>query len=199
MRGRLFTATEAAALTRLPLKAVNNAIDKQIVPTVETTVGEAVRRLRVAGLLALLLERQLSSYLLPSKRRMLYQSIEDGPYLKRLSAGVLNIDLTQPRRELVGALRALRRTRTLVSEDAEVLGGEPIFAGTRIPVHVVAKMLGEGVAEANVREAYPRLTSEMVWLAPLYAAAYPLRGRPRKSKSSDLVPKRTVRKPLKSP
>ena len=32
---------------------------------------------------------------------------------------------------------------------------------------------------AELRQAYPRLTAQMVQLAPLYAAAYPPRGRPR--------------------
>jgi len=199
MGGRLFTPTEAAALTQLPLKAVNNAIDKEIVPTVETKVGDAARRLQVTGLLALALERRLSSYLLPRKRRMLFRLIEARPYLKRSRAGVLKIDLREPRRQLAAALRGLRRSWALITEDTEVLGGEPVFAGTRIPVHVVAKMLAEGATEASLREAYPRLRVEMIRLAPLYAAAYPLRGRPRKSSSSDLAPKRIVRRPLKSP
>jgi uncharacterized protein (DUF433 family) len=199
MGGRLFTPTEAAALTRLPLKAVNNAIDKQIVPTVESRGGDAARRLRVTGLLALALERRLSSYLVPGKRRILFRFIEARPYLKRSSAGLLKIDLSEPRQQLAAALRALRRSRTLITEDTEVLGGDPVFAGTRVPVHVIAKMLAEGASEADLREAYPRLTAEMLRLAPLYATAYPLRGPPRKSRLSDLAPKRTIRRPLKSP
>jgi uncharacterized protein (DUF433 family) len=198
MSQRWFTATEAAALTQLPLKAVNNAIDKRLVPTAEVRGEDAGRRLRVTGLLALTLERQLSSFLLPAIRRRLFRLVEARPYLKRASKGALRIDLREPRRELAVALRSLRRSRILVAEDPEALGGDPTFKGTRIPVHVVAKLIDEGATEADLREAYPRLTAEMLRLAPLYAAAYPLRGRPRKSSASDSVPRRIVRRPLKS-
>ena len=37
---RWFTATEAAALTRLSLQTVNNAIDKRLVPTAEVARGD---------------------------------------------------------------------------------------------------------------------------------------------------------------
>jgi hypothetical protein len=38
---------------------------------------------------------------------------------------------------------------------------------------------GAGQQAAELIESYPRLTAEMIQLAPVYAAAYPLRGRPR--------------------
>src|SRR5690242_3453033 len=69
MSRRYFTATEAAALTQLPLKAVNNAIDKQFVPAADGRGTDAGRRLRVSGLLALTLERELSAYLFPAMRK----------------------------------------------------------------------------------------------------------------------------------
>jgi hypothetical protein len=39
----------------------------------------------------------------------------------------------------------------------------------------------DGATEEQLKEGYPRLTRQMIRLAPLYAAAYPLRGRPRQS------------------
>jgi hypothetical protein len=47
-------------------------------------------------------------------------------------------------------------------------------------VHLIAAILAQGDTEEGILEDYPRLTAEMVRLAPIYAAAYPLRGRPRK-------------------
>jgi hypothetical protein len=44
---------------------------------------------------------------------------------------------------------------------------------------LVAILLAQGSTNTDLLEAYPRLTPEMVQLAPVYAAAYPLRGRPR--------------------
>jgi hypothetical protein len=43
---------------------------------------------------------------------------------------------------------------------------------------------------ANNEGQYPRLTAEMIRLAPVYAAAYPLRGRPRKQPWRDNRPVR---------
>src|SRR5262245_48776770 len=72
---RLFTPSEAAALTQVPLKTINNAIDKGIVPTFPAESGESARRLRLSGLLALVLERQLASCLVPEERRKLFAAI----------------------------------------------------------------------------------------------------------------------------
>jgi hypothetical protein len=48
------------------------------------------------------------------------------------------------------------------------------------PIHLIASLLLEATEE-QLKESYPRLTRQMIRLAPLYAAAYPLRGRPRQS------------------
>ena len=113
-----------------------------------------------------------------------------------LEGGLLKIDLREPRRELAASLRQLRRARQLVVTDRDILGGEPVFRGTRVPVHAIAAQLADGAAEADMREAYPRLTAEMVRLAPLYAAAYPLRGRPRTQPWHGKAPVRRARRRL---
>ena len=66
----------------------------------------------------------------------------------------------------------------LVVSDPEILSGDPVFRGTRVPVHLIAAMLGQSSTEADILKAYPRITTEMVRLAPVYAQAYPIRGRP---------------------
>jgi uncharacterized protein (DUF433 family) len=96
-----------------------------------------------------------------------------------LEGGLLKVDLREPRRELAPALRQLHRARHLVVTDLDILGGEPVVLGTRVPVHPIAAELSNGASEVELRHSYPRLTAGMVRLAPLYAAAYPPRGRPR--------------------
>lgn len=81
---------------------------------------------------------------------------------------------------LVTSLRDLRRARRLVVSDPEILDGEPVFRGTRVPVHLIAELAPQGSRPAELIEGYPRLTAEMIRLAPVYAAAYPLRGPRRK-------------------
>jgi len=177
----LFTPTEAAVLTRLSLKAVNNAIDRKTVPTVAgRRAGHSTRLLDLRALVSLALERRLADRFVPDLRREVFDALADAPRnTVSLEGGFLRIDLREPRRELATSIRELRRARQLVISDPEIMGGEPVFRGTRIPVHLIATLLGQGSAEAELLEGYPRLTGEMVRLSPIYAAAYPLRGRPR--------------------
>ena len=176
----LFTPTEAAVLTGLSLKAVNNAIDKK---TVSAVPGEEGGRLLDArALVSLSIERRLSSGIAtPELRRKVFDALAEAPRNSvSLEGGLIKIDLRQPRRELAASLRDLRRARRLVVSDPEILGGDPVFRGTRVPVHVIAELVAQGSRPAELIESYPRLTAEMIRLAPVYAAAYPLRGRPRR-------------------
>ena len=39
-----------------------------------------------------------------------------------------------------------------------VMLGKPVIRGTRIPVELIIRKLGEGATEADLLDAYPRLT-----------------------------------------
>jgi uncharacterized protein (DUF433 family) len=194
----LFTPTEAAVLTGLPAKAVNNAIDKRIISAIAgRREGHATRLLDLHALLSLTLERRLADRFVPELRRQVFDAMAEASRdTMSLDGGFLKIDLREPRRELASSLRELRRARSLVISDPNIMGGEPVFRGTRIPVHVIATLLGQGSTVADLLEGYPRLTAEMARLAPVYAAAYPLRGRPRAQPWRDRPPTRTNRRKL---
>src|ERR1700674_902387 len=131
----LFTPTEAAVLTRLSVKAVNNAIDKKTVPaTTGQRAGMSTRLLDLRALMSLALERRLADRFVPGLRRDLFEALTDARRnTVSLEGGLLKIDLREPRRELATALRQLRRARQLVTTDPDILGGEPVFRGTRVP------------------------------------------------------------------
>lgn len=195
----LFTPAEAAVLTRLSLKAVNNAIDKNMVPAVvRSGTGASGRLLDQRALLALALEYRLASRFFPELRRRLFDALVASPRKAVLSLdeGLVKVDLQEPRRDLAASLRALRRARSLVVTDPEILGGEPVFRGTRVPVHSIAAMLEQGSTEAEILKAYPRITAEMIRLAPGYVQAYPIRGRPRSQPWRERPPVRRTRKRL---
>ncbi len=195
----LFTPAEAAVLTRLSLKAVNNAIDKNMVPAVvRSGTHDSGRFLDQRALLALVLEYRLANRFFPELRRRLFDALTASPRKAVLSLdeGLVKVDLQEPRRDLAASLRALRRARSLVVTDAEILGGDPVFRGTRVPVHLVAAMLEQGSTEADILKAYPRITAEMVRLAPAYAQAYPIRGRPRTQPWRDRPPVQRTRERL---
>jgi uncharacterized protein (DUF433 family) len=192
----LYTPTEAAVLTGLPLKAVNNAIDKK---TISAVAGEEGGRLLDArALVSLSIDRRLSaSIATPELRRKVFDALADAPRnVLSLEGGLIKIDLREPRRALAASLRDLRRARRLVASDPEILGGDPVFRGTRVPVHMIVELAAQGSTPAELIESYPRLTAEMIRLAPVYAAAYPLRGRPRRQPWRDQQPVRRGRRKL---
>ena len=42
----------------------------------------------------------------------------------------------------------------------QVMMGKPVIRGTRIPIELLLRKLGEGATEENLLDAYPRLTRE---------------------------------------
>ena len=57
----------------------------------------------------------------------------------------------------------------IVSSDPEVLGGTPVFVGTRVPVAVLFENLADGMRLEEILDAYPTLSREAA-LAALYEA-----------------------------
>ena len=52
----------------------------------------------------------------------------------------------------------------------DVMLGKPVIRGTRIPVELILRKLSEGATEADLLDAYPRLTSADIKAALAYAA-----------------------------
>ena len=52
----------------------------------------------------------------------------------------------------------------------KVMLGKPVIRGTRIPVELILRKLSEGAREADLLDAYPRLTREDIQAAIGYAA-----------------------------
>jgi uncharacterized protein (DUF433 family) len=53
----------------------------------------------------------------------------------------------------------------------EVMLGKPVIRGTRITVELILRKLSEGATEADLLEAYPRLTRQDIHAALAYAAS----------------------------
>ncbi len=54
--------------------------------------------------------------------------------------------------------------------DPEVLSGQPVVKGTRIPVYLIIEFLGNGLIEKDILWEYPTLKKEEIKAALLYAA-----------------------------
>jgi uncharacterized protein (DUF433 family) len=174
----LITANEAASVTGVPLRQVHRIIDAGL-------LDGAVRRRRNARLLArgalvgLKLAHETADVLTPESRRAVVATLIRRPRQPVIRAAAIVVDARQAIKAVRSGLDQLAKARRIVSTAADVLGGAPVFKGTRIPVHEIADMLANGDNPAAIVKAYPQLDRDQVRLAAMYALAYPRRGRPR--------------------
>ena len=54
--------------------------------------------------------------------------------------------------------------------DPKVMMGKPVIRGTRITVELILRKLSEGAAEADILDAYPKLSRQDIQAAIRYAA-----------------------------
>ena len=58
----------------------------------------------------------------------------------------------------------------LIESIPETMRGKPIIRGTRIPVELIVRKMGEGASIDDLLDGYPNLTKESVQAALVYAA-----------------------------
>jgi uncharacterized protein (DUF433 family) len=59
-----------------------------------------------------------------------------------------------------------------IEKKPDVMLGKPVIKGTRIPVELIIRKLGEGASIEDILDAYPKLSENDVHAALLYAAEY---------------------------
>lgn len=52
----------------------------------------------------------------------------------------------------------------------DIMLGKPVIKGTRIPVELIVRKLGEGASVEDLLDAYPNLKKEDIQAALIYAA-----------------------------
>jgi uncharacterized protein (DUF433 family) len=58
----------------------------------------------------------------------------------------------------------------LIESMPDVMLGKPVIRGTRIPVELIVRKIGEGASIEDLLDGYPNLTRESVQAALVYAA-----------------------------
>jgi len=61
-------------------------------------------------------------------------------------------------------------TTDRIEINPKVMLGKPVIRGTRVTVELILRKLSEGATEADLLDAYPRLTREDIQAAIGYAA-----------------------------
>src|SRR5215467_6702769 len=165
-----YTPAQAAAITGLPLAAVHKAIDSRLIRPRAARSGSTVRRLlSKAQLIYLQLEAEGLRLLPVGTRREIAESIQRSPKTEKLPVAngtALLIAIGAARRAVEGQLKQLMRMEQMVVSDPEIMRGTPVFKSTRIPVDLVADMLGQGASIEEILEGYPTLNQEQIAIAP---------------------------------
>jgi uncharacterized protein (DUF433 family) len=193
--------TEAAVVARVALRDVNRAIDEHILPEAFLSADDGRRVMATACTLIsfyfdsarhLTSEERLFAIREVGSRLHKFRSLALSSLLEKdwtVRDEFLTIDLAPFVRRTKERMDRLAAARDLVETDLEVLGGECVIRGTRIPVYDVAASVASGTPIDRILAAYPSLDADKIELATLYAQANPARGRPR---TTEELPKGAV-------
>jgi uncharacterized protein (DUF433 family) len=62
------------------------------------------------------------------------------------------------------------KAKEFIEVRPDIMLGKPVIKGTRIPVELVIRKLGEGATIEDLLDGYPALTKEKIMAALIYAA-----------------------------
>lgn len=177
-----FTPAQASAVSNLPLPAVHKLMERGLIRPRRLRTGRTIQRvLSREQVLYLRLEAEGVRLLPLAARRAIARKIQSSPGIDTviLTEGpALVVHVKSVRRELEQDLKRLARAASMIVSDLEIMGGTPVYRGTRIPVELVADMVSQGAKLEEILDGYPSLDREKIELASLYVRAFPRRGRP---------------------
>ena len=180
------TIRETAALSGVPRSTVEKAVEAGVLRTVAAPArlrGGATRYLpiRAVAYFHALKAANLTDLPLRHKRAIWRGLARLDPM--RLEAieftrGTV-LDLERLAADSLREAEDYRRARDrYIASDADILGGTPVIAGTRLTVYAVLGRLQDGDTIDDLAADYPNLPRAAFAAAALYARTHPLRGRP---------------------
>ena len=189
----VFSLSEAAAIAELSPDTLRTAVEKKsVIPSCRRRAGRAMRHgFSEKDVMFIKVLSEFPFPLSKPDKQSLAQMLtggkrQAGPWSQRgtdLVYGTgqmrLTIDCKPIRQKVKENLAAFRWGRRRVVSSAEVLGGEPVFRGTRIPVHHVASLFRKGVSEREIAEDFPALSDRELAYARLLARIGAKPGRPK--------------------
>ena len=202
MGNSAFTPSQVSAVTGLPLPAVHKAIEYKLIRAKRVCEGHSVQRLlsRSQAVYLRLEAKGLRSLPLAARRRVA-RAVERDPGIDALflsEGSAILVQCKSARKEVETGFRRLSEAARMVVSDPDLMRGAPVYRGTRIPVHAFADMLAQGATITEILDGYPALTRENVELAPMYAKAFPKKGRPAMRPWAKRSPRRVTERRLAS-
>jgi uncharacterized protein (DUF433 family) len=187
---------EAAFIADISDRDVNRVIDEAILP--EELFANVPRARRFPALACALASFYFQEEDLLTKRArqrvissLIYQLREHEDFSRLLDLNLainapdwevtldnLKVELANYATQVKQRIESVIEAESMVTTDPEILAGEPVFNGTRIPVRTIAAWMDEGVDGQTIQQAYPSVTDDMLRIAPIYVRTNPRRGRP---------------------
>jgi uncharacterized protein (DUF433 family) len=170
------TLPEASFVAGLSVQEINREIDAKII-----RAGRAGdRKVRGADLFYLSAISGVRAQMGPALRKNLHRSIVAAATALEPEAHVSNLvfRLDGIRERLAHSFRSLEHSKTHMIESLpDVMGGEPVILGTRIPARHIADILRNGGTREELREELD-LNDEQIEAALIFDQTTPRRGRP---------------------
>lgn len=169
------TVAEAAFVTKVDPKEIDREVDAEILPG-----GKGAREFKRSALIYIKAIAPIRSEISPALRKEVFSAVETALAKRNEIAhvGALYLPLKAIEAELLEEFKDLETLkRDMIEKRADILGGEPLIKGTRIPVRVVADLVKKGASKRELKTDYD-LSPAQVEAAVLYDKITPRRGRP---------------------
>ena len=190
-RHHMLTTNEAAVVSAVSLRTVNRMFDDHILPDSLISSDNGRRILADACVYICFFDRTAELLTTQARKFAIHRAEHDRTWHVSIDhimpekAWVmwhdnLAIDLTSFANLTQCRYRLLDDARHAIVSDPDILGGEPVIRGTRVPAYAVAGAIASGAPMAEVLEDYPSLDAKKIELAVAYAEANPRHGRPKR-------------------
>lgn len=190
----LFSVNEAAAIAEVSQEVIRTALEKKsVAPSYRRRTGKAARYQFSAGdvlFMKVLIEfpfalskedkESLAKILSRGNRSAANWSRQGADLVYRSGDIQVSVECKTFRQKVARNLSAFRWGRRRIVSNPDVLGGEPVFRGTRIPLQHVASLFRKGVSEEEIATDFPALSSRDLAYARLFSRLGERPGRPRK-------------------
>lgn len=190
--GPALSPREAAFVTGLSEKTINQAIDRAEVEPLPTRRAEdRERMLPYPELVYLCVRGEAGPLLSPRGRRQLREHIRTATMSQEppsaVKFGVFTVTIAPEIDTLHRRFAEMQQMWSFIVMDPHVRAGEPVVRGTRISVHMLGDLAAQGAPKEELLEGYPSLTPESLEAALMWARMYPRRGRPPRAPWKDGV------------
>jgi uncharacterized protein (DUF433 family) len=190
----LFSVSEAAAIAGVSPETIRTALEKKsIAPSSKRKTGKVVRyRFSVGDVLFMKVlvefpfalskedKQSLAKILSRGNRTAARWSREGADLVYRSGDMQVSVECTAFRQKVARNLSAFRWGKRRIVSTPDVLGGEPVFRGTRIPLQHVASLFRKGVSEKEIAADFSALSPRDLAYAWLFSRFSERPGRPRK-------------------